>query len=168
MTHAEARDRALAELRSRAPIQPDDEVVILDDDTLERDWGWVFFYDSRRWRESRDKRYALRGNGPLIVNKLDGTVHLYGTGQPSEYYIHAYETEFLRDRAGWCVVITHVPTPTPDVLQALRATLELRPGEVQELQRRTPAVIPTGERPEAVRICEELRSVGIGAEPRRR
>ena len=165
----QARDRARAEIRSRgATLARGDELILLDDDTLERDWGWVFFYDSRLWRETRDARYQIRGNGPLIVNRYDGSVRMCGTAHPSEYYVSAYETELERNRDGWCVVITYVPRESPDAELALRTALGLSPSEIDELRGRTPAVLRTGERFRTVGICEELRTAGVVAEPRRR
>ena len=40
---------------------PGDELVILDSETIERDWGWVFFYTSRKWHEKKDTKYSAVG-----------------------------------------------------------------------------------------------------------
>jgi hypothetical protein len=52
--------------------------------TLERDFGWVFFYGS----ESRDE--LLAGNAPFIVDRRDGSVHMTGTACPLEEYLDDY------------------------------------------------------------------------------
>src|SRR4051812_3066736 len=72
-------------------LLPDDEIVILDEATIERNWGWVFFYTSKRWQETKDIRYALLGNAPIIVDKSTGKVFDTGTAYPVEHYIQAYE-----------------------------------------------------------------------------
>jgi hypothetical protein len=72
-------------------LSPDDEIVILDDATIEREWGWVFFYTSKRWQETKDIRYALAGNAPIIINKSTGKLFETGTAYPVEHYIQAYE-----------------------------------------------------------------------------
>ena len=48
-------------------LPDDDEIIILDDGTIEKSWGWVFFYTSRKYHETNDIRYAVAGNAPIIV-----------------------------------------------------------------------------------------------------
>ena len=66
------------------------ELCLLEDDTMEANFGWVFFYTSRLYRETGDLRYAIAGNAPLIVDRVDGSLHVTGTAQPVEYYIEQY------------------------------------------------------------------------------
>ena len=68
------------------------ELVILDNETLERDFGWVFFYDSKAHIESRSPRDVLAGNAPIIVDRNDGSVHVTGTAEPIERYIENYRS----------------------------------------------------------------------------
>ena len=65
--------------------------VIVDEATIERDFGWVFFYDSSRHIETGDFSDALAGNAPIIVNKHDGSLHVAGTYKPAPEFIEAYE-----------------------------------------------------------------------------
>jgi hypothetical protein len=65
--------------------------VILDEATIERDFGWVFFYDSSRHIETGDLSDAPAGNAPIIVNKRDGSLHVTGTYKPVLEFIEAYE-----------------------------------------------------------------------------
>jgi ribosomal protein L7/L12 len=67
------------------------ELVVVDDSTIERDWGWVFFYSSKKWIETGDIQYALGGNAPYIVNRFDGSIHETGTAHSIEHYIDIYE-----------------------------------------------------------------------------
>lgn len=73
--------------------EPDDELMIFDARTIERDWGWVFFWGSRRYHETGDPTYAFGGNAPCIVRRSDGGVLFTGTALPTEDYIE----EFLAD-----------------------------------------------------------------------
>ena len=68
------------------------ELVILDEHTIERPWGWVFFYTTRGWRDG-DIGYAVAGNAPYIVNRFDESLHVTGTAAPIDYYIEKYEAE---------------------------------------------------------------------------
>ena len=93
MTIEEAR--ALVEnelLNSEVPC------VVVDEFTIVKPWGWVFFYDTKQYLETRDDRYLIAGNAPYIVNRQTGKVHSTGTAQPIEHYIEAYESE-LKDGA---------------------------------------------------------------------
>ncbi len=49
------------------------ELCILDGRTRELDFGWLFFYTSKLFRETGDFQYALAGNGPSIVDRRDST-----------------------------------------------------------------------------------------------
>lgn len=66
-------------------------LVILDDETIERGFGWVFFYQSREYLETGDLSQQLAGNAPIIVDREDGSVHTTGTAEPVEHYLAAYE-----------------------------------------------------------------------------
>jgi hypothetical protein len=88
---ATARNLVEAELKRLNQGNPDVELAIMDDATLERDFGWVFFWSSREFVETGDIQYGLLGNAPLIVDKEDGTLHVTGTGRPTEEYIREFE-----------------------------------------------------------------------------
>lgn len=65
--------------------------VILDDKTIERDFGWVFFYESREYLDTGQFGFRMLGNAPIIIDRRDGSLHVTGTAQPVEHYIAAYE-----------------------------------------------------------------------------
>ena len=95
LNHAAARALIADWLAARPAPAPDDEWVILDEHTIERGWGWVFFYDSRRHRETGDFRFAVAGNAPFIVRRSDGAVFVTGTAFPIEHYIAEFEAQPL-------------------------------------------------------------------------
>lgn len=68
-----------------------DSLVLVPEHTIERPFGWVFFYTSRLYRDTGDIKYALAGNAPLIVNRSSGEVVATGTSRPVEHYIAEYE-----------------------------------------------------------------------------
>jgi hypothetical protein len=92
VSKAEARQLALNFLQSREQ-EADDEVVLLDDYTMEKPFGWVFFFDSKRHVETGDIRDAVAGNAPIVVTKTDGQVHVTGTAFPIEHYLKEFESE---------------------------------------------------------------------------
>ncbi len=66
------------------------ELCLLDAETIEAEFGWVFFYTSKLYMETGDFSHALAGNAPLIVDRDAGTVHVTGTAHPIEHYMNQY------------------------------------------------------------------------------
>lgn len=79
------------ELANAEELPDGDSLVLLLQHTIERPFGWVFFYTSRLYRETGEFRYALAGNAPFIVDRRSGVVVTTGTAQPVEHYIAEYE-----------------------------------------------------------------------------
>ena len=67
------------------------DCVILEDETIERTWGWMFFYQSKAYVETGDFREMLGGNAPIIVNRNTGKITHTGTDYEPEHYIKEYE-----------------------------------------------------------------------------
>ena len=74
---------------------PDDpiDLVIVDESTIEKEWGWIFFYNSERYLTTGEISHALAGNAPYIVNRHTGEMRSTGTAYPIEHYIAEYERE---------------------------------------------------------------------------
>lgn len=66
--------RAIAErlLDEEVRTEEAQEIVIVDEDTVESPDTWVFCYQSRAWVETRDDMDALLGNAPIFVDKATG------------------------------------------------------------------------------------------------
>jgi hypothetical protein len=63
------------------------ELCLLDEQTLEEGFGWVFFYTSKFFHDTGDHRYALAGNAPMIVHRSDGSIQPTGTAYPLSHYL---------------------------------------------------------------------------------
>ena len=75
--------RALAvEYANSQYAVPGDTLEIIDRDTMETSYGWVFFPNSTRYLRTRDPSDALAGNSPLLVLKQNGAVYELGTARP--------------------------------------------------------------------------------------
>lgn len=70
-----------------------DEYAVDEKHTTEHEWGWVFAWNSRKYIETGDVRFALMGNGPMMFNKKTGEIRGAGSTYPIEHYIAEYETE---------------------------------------------------------------------------
>lgn len=80
----EAR-RIAEEWIHRLPVEED--VVIDESQTIEEPFGWVYFYNSRRYLETGNFRDQLIGNAPIVVDRSSGTIHETGTAKPLEEYL---------------------------------------------------------------------------------
>jgi hypothetical protein len=89
MTKDEARALAFSYVRNRE-TEAGCDLVLLDSKTIEKSFGWVFFYDSKEHAETGDFRYALAGNAPLVVTRADGAIHETGTAMPLEKYLERF------------------------------------------------------------------------------
>ena len=81
---------------NEAMTTPDEPLVIVYSHTIEKPYGWIFFYNSKKFVETGIFSYTLAGNGPVIVNKYDGAVHFFGSGRPIEDWIAEYERELIQ------------------------------------------------------------------------
>ena len=89
--YEKARKMALDFVNS-SYTEADDELLIVDEHTIEKEYGWYFFYNTRSFLDSGDHRYRLAGNGPVLVTKRFGKIVQFGTAHPVEHYIQLYES----------------------------------------------------------------------------
>lgn len=97
ITKKQAKEAVIAELKKRCQI-PSDEFVIVENLTMERQFGWIFFYDSKKYLETGNINDAIAGNGPIFVNKHDGKIEFYGSRKSIEEYILEYERTLAAQR----------------------------------------------------------------------
>ena len=88
MNLAEAEKLVL--LESAKTIE-DIECELIHCKTIEKDWGWVFFYQSSDFIKSGNFLSMLGGNAPIIVNKLTSDLTYTGTALEVGHYIKEYE-----------------------------------------------------------------------------
>lgn len=92
MISKEEARRLVVEYIGRPDWLPqEDDWIVLDEATIEKPWGWVFFHSSKMWRETGEIKYAVAGNAPLIVERESGRVIITGTARTAEHYIENYE-----------------------------------------------------------------------------
>ena len=89
ITKAEALDLVSEKLRQMSAS--DNAFAVVEKSTIERPFGWVFFYNSQKYIETGVFRYRLAGNGPIIVNKNTQTIELCGANKPVQELIDDYE-----------------------------------------------------------------------------
>lgn len=72
----------------------DDEVLLSRSSIKTRKYGWVFFYNSRKYIETGAYEFALLGNHPMYVDKGTGSIdYIYIAIDSDQYVIDNYERE---------------------------------------------------------------------------
>jgi hypothetical protein len=89
LTKVEALELVSNELRRMS--SSGDLFVVVEEHTIDKPFGWVFFYESKKFLETGMFRDRLVGNGPVIINKSSGSMTFYGSGSPPEEIIGEYE-----------------------------------------------------------------------------
>jgi hypothetical protein len=92
ISREQARALVEAEIHRPDPCGAQGSVKIVEDSTIERSWGWVFFYESSEYLRTGNESAALAGNAPYIVNRHTGEVIVTGTAWPTQKYIDDYES----------------------------------------------------------------------------
>jgi hypothetical protein len=54
-------------------------------------YGWVFFYNSHEFIRTGNRRAALAGNAPFLVDRVNFNLKVFGTALPLERYLTEYE-----------------------------------------------------------------------------
>ncbi len=93
LTMEEAKKIALDEIN--AGVDPKRELIILDEYTRTKRYGWVFIYNSRRFIETGDILYALGGNGPIVVEH-NKRIHYLSSAQATDDAVAELEA-----KRGW-------------------------------------------------------------------
>jgi hypothetical protein len=75
---------------------PEKPWVIVDKETIERPFGWVFFYQSKKFLETGIFSYRLAGNGPVVIDRITGAVEFHGPLVNLEQLIKEHEDKFAR------------------------------------------------------------------------
>ena len=160
ITHDEARDMIAREIESFR-LSDGDVAEIADEHTIERPWGWVFFYNSRQYRATGEFGFCLTGNAPYIVNRSDGSVEITGTARSIEHYIAEYETKIETQTEAWALQIDD--DSSTDTLKSIRNTLGLNLSEIRAVRSCIPGTIRTGARSMLEPMCAALLESGISA-----
>lgn len=94
LNRASALERVLRRLEESAP--GGERWVVLDDKTIEKPYGWIYFYNSERFVVTGDPLYRLAGNGPVFVNKGTETIDFFGSIPTLDVIVAEYERKLSR------------------------------------------------------------------------
>jgi hypothetical protein len=90
---SDADCRSLAEQCLARIAQQCGEALVLMTRPFETSATLAYNYQTAEFVATGDFTYALAGNGPILVSKLNGTVEVAGTARPVEHYIRAFEAK---------------------------------------------------------------------------
>jgi hypothetical protein len=78
--------------------KPEVEFVILEDKTAEKEFGWVFFYTTKKYLETKDPRTLIPGSAPLVVERAGGRTHHLDSSLGPDKAIEEFEKRWRKDR----------------------------------------------------------------------
>lgn len=81
LTREEAEEIARAQVTKLGQGVPGG-VALMPESTIAKAYGWVFFFNSKRFLETRDPFSSLLGNSPFLVEAEGGRITLLGTSRP--------------------------------------------------------------------------------------
>jgi hypothetical protein len=88
---------AIAERIIRA-AKPSADYVVMYDETIERDFGWVYSYFPRKFLETKDYNYLVPGAGPLLVLRENGSTLFLPTSVSTDAAIEAFEEKWQQSK----------------------------------------------------------------------
>jgi hypothetical protein len=94
------RQQALAAVSAKllAMSSPENPFVVVDKHTIEKPFGWVFFYNSKKFLETGLFRDGLVGNGPIIINRDTGSIEFLSSGVLPSHSIAKYEERLAAEQ----------------------------------------------------------------------
>ncbi len=143
------------------------DFVIVEEATLEEDFGWVIFYDSRLHHERGLFRYAIAGNAPLIVERNTGRILETGTAYPIEYYLTAYR--LTGDPHSDLIPVVEIMdyASIPDTFKFIKAVRKITgiglsdaKAHIDHLKRKGSVTIPCDTQETARILVKEISALG--------
>ena len=92
ISRQQAEDLVLALLQDIGRHVPGG-VALMHEYTIEKPYGWVFFFNSKRFLETRDPLDGLGGNSPILVESATGRATDLGTARSVEQSLRRFEAE---------------------------------------------------------------------------
>lgn len=158
ITFQEARQIAETAINRQQSLD-DDILIIINEQIIEKDYAWIFPYTSKKFRETNDMSYAIGGNGPVFVSKLDGQISNYRTSLSIEDMIDEHEEE----NKIWLLTLTDDIFKDTNKTLAFRQTLGLKILKVVNFKQNATTAFESGSRTRLVKIQNQLLLKGIAS-----
>jgi immunity protein 35 of polymorphic toxin system len=151
--------RQIAEQQIKAWSHGDIELIILEPDIIEKWYGWIFPSTSKKFYETGDMRYAVVGNCPLFISKLNGEIAMYSTGYSLESMIEIHEEEFKL----WQLHLDHDIYDNTQLLTSLKKCMNFTMADVVKLKSSHLLLIDGGSHNRLLAVQEKLAELNIKA-----
>jgi hypothetical protein len=152
ITFQEARQIAELEIIRELTLDNQDSLIIIDKQTIEKEYAWIFFYTSKKFFETKDIMFALGGNGPLFISKLNGQISRYRTGLSVDEMIDQYEEE----NKIWHLTLTDFIFANTNKTLAFRKVLGLTLSQIAECKKNSSIAFENGSRTRLLEIQKQL------------
>ncbi len=100
ITFQQAKEIALNHIESfdmPPEIQIDgNRMILLEDEIIEKDYGWIFSWSPSKFIETDDSRYAAFSNNPFLVLKENGNLIEFASAYTIDENINQYEKRYLK------------------------------------------------------------------------
>ncbi|WP_179949307.1 YrhB domain-containing protein [Burkholderia sp. MSMB1078WGS] len=65
--------------------------AVVEGKTIEKQYGWVFVFNSRKYLETGNIIFSLGGNGPIVVERESGQLHQLGAASSLQNSVKQFE-----------------------------------------------------------------------------
>lgn len=146
-----------------APLEQ--RTIIFGDATIEKSWGWIFFYNNERYYRTRDPSDAHVGGGPLFFNRETGDVRSFDSGCNLEDEIYDYEMELASLDRYWSLWITDSQERSSTILK-VKHLLKLSTEHARDFVPTLPTPFFRGARRHLDWMASKCDALGIQTEIR--
>lgn len=150
-------------LHRRAGTAPEETPVIFDECTIEKPWGWVFFYNNERYFRTRDHRWIWVGPGPIFFHRESGEIREFGSGANLEEEIYDYEMELAAHDRSWCLWLTADQDRMKAIVN-LKAALAIATQQAQAMVPALPHCLFAGIRRHLDWVAQRFADRGVTTE----
>lgn len=70
-----------------------EDSAIIEASTMEKEYGWIFFYNTKKYIETENPLHSLVGNGPIVILRETGQLCLLDSNVPSKESIENFERD---------------------------------------------------------------------------
>ena len=154
LTFEEAKQIAEVQINQQG-FSDNDSLIIIDEGIAEKEYAWIFPYTSKKYWETKDMNYAIGGNGPLFVSKLDGQISTYRTGLSFDGMIEEHEEK----NNLW--ILSLIDTLDSNSFLALKKILNWTQGQLIEFRKDSYKVIDKGSKTRLAQVQSSLGSAHI-------
>ena len=154
LTFQEAKQIAEVQINQQR-FADNDSLIIIEEGIIEKEYAWIFSYTSKKYWETKDMNYAIAGNGPLFVSKLDGQISTYRTGLTVDGMIEEHEEK----NNVWILSLTD--TLEPSLHLVLKQILNWTQGQFIEFRKDSYGIIDRGSKRRLVEVQSNLGAANI-------